>query len=396
MNTGTNQVSLDDVISIDAKLSDEETLVRDTTRRWIRERFLPGVPTHFENATFPMELVPEIAELGLFGANIQGYGCAGMNNVSYGLAMQELEYGDSGLRSFVSVQGALCMFPIFRFGSEEQRQKYLPKMAAGELIGCFGLTEPGAGSDPGAMTTRATRDGNEYVISGQKMWITNSPAAHLAIVWAKVDSDDASTIRGFIVDTDKAGITCPETHHKMSLRASLTGEIVMDEVRVPADAILPETKGLGSALACLNQARFGIAWGVIGAARACFDEALAYAKERIVFDRPIASKQLIQQQLVDSATQIALAQWAVLHLGRLKDEGKNFAPYHVSLVKRNNCAMALDIARVSRSILGGNGISVEFAAIRHMLNLESVYTYEGTNEVHTLILGRYLTGENAF
>ncbi len=390
-------LSLNELIGIDSLLSDEEKLVRDTTRRWVRDRFLPHVGAWFEKAEFPRHIVKEVADLGLFGANLpQEYGCAGMNSVEYGLATQELEYGDSGLRSFVSVQGALCMYPIFAFGTEEQKQKYLPKMAAGEIIGCFGLTEPDAGSDPGAMKTHARSDGDEYVLHGAKMWITNSPIADLCIVWAKVDSDDASSIRGFLVERDRKGVDCPETHHKMSLRASHTGEITLDEVRVPKSALLPATKGLGSALACLNQARFGIAWGAIGAAKACFDEALAYGNERIVFGKPITSKQLIQKQITDSATQITLAETLMLHYSRLKDRDGKISPFQVSLAKRNNVAMALDVARTCRSILGGNGISAEFAAIRHMLNLESVYTYEGTNEVHTLIVGRGLTGQDAF
>jgi glutaryl-CoA dehydrogenase len=391
-------ISLDELIALDAELDDEEKLIRDTTRRWVHERFLPVVGEHFENATFPDDLGKEIAELGLFGGSLPPeYGCAGMNQVAYGLAQQELEYGDSGLRSYVSVQSSLCMFPIFRFGSEEQKKKYLPKMASGEIIGCFGLTEPDAGSDPGAMKTRATKDGDEYVLHGQKMWITNSPIADLCIVWAKVDGDDAKSIRGFLVERDRPGVQCPETHHKMSLRASYTGEIILDEVRVPAENLLPESGGLGSPLACLNQARFGIAWGAVGAARACFDEALAYAGERIVFGRPISGKQLIQKQLTDSATQIALGQWMMLHLSRQKDrQGGKILPYQVSLAKRNNVAMGLEVARTCRSILGANGISAEFASVRHMLNLESVYTYEGTHEVHTLIVGRGLTGQDAF
>jgi glutaryl-CoA dehydrogenase len=387
--------NLDDIIALDGLLSDEERLVRDTTRRFVREEFLPTVQKHFEDATFPKEIVSQLGELGLLGANIQGYDCAGMNNVAYGLAMHELEYGDSGLRSFVSVQGALCMYPIHRFGSDEQRERWLPEMAKGKVIGCFGLTEPAAGSDPGAMTTRAHKDGDEWVISGQKMWITNSSVSDLCIVWAKTDGDNAKGIRGFLVESDRKGVTCPETHHKMSLRASVTGEIVLDEVRVPDSNLLPGTNGLGSALACLNQARFGIASGTVGAARACFDEALGYSQERIVFNKPIAAKQLVQKQLADSATQIALGQLMMHHLCRIKDEGK-LLPYQVSMAKRNNCEMALNIARTCRSILGGNGISAEFATIRHMLNLESVYTYEGTHEVHTLILGRGLTGQDAF
>jgi glutaryl-CoA dehydrogenase len=390
-------VSLDEIIAIDDQLTDEEKLVRDTTRRWVAERFLPGVSQWFEDAIFPDHLARELGELGLLGASLpEKYGCAAMNQVAYGLAQQELEYGDSGLRSFVSVQGSLCMFPIFRFGSEEQRTKYLPKMAAGELIGCFGLTEPDAGSDPGAMKTTARKDGDDYILHGAKMWITNSPIADICIVWAKVDGDDAKSVRGFIVERDLEGVDCPTTHHKMSLRASHTGEITLDEVRVPASALLPESNGLGSALACLNQARFGIAWGALGAARACFDEALAYGNERIVFGKPITSKQLIQAQFTEMATQLSLGQWMMLHLSRLKDDRGSVLPYQVSMAKRNNVAVSLDIARTCRSILGGNGISVEFAAIRHMLNLESVYTYEGTHEIHTLIVARGLTGQDAF
>ena len=390
-------ITLDELIAIEGQLSDEERLVRETTRRWVRDNYLPHAGEWFEHAKFPKELIGQIAELGLLGASLpEEYGCAGMNTVQYGLALQELEYGDSGLRSFVSVQGALCMYPIFRFGTEEQRKKYLPKMASGELIGCFGLTEPDAGSDPGAMKTHAVSDGDEYVLNGAKMWITNSPIADLCIVWAKVDSDDAKSIRGFVVERDTKGLECPETHHKMSLRASYTGEIVMNDVRVPKSALLPESKGLGSALACLNQARYGIAWGAIGAAKACFHEAVDYGNQRIVFGKPITAKQLIQKQIADSATQIALAEMMMLHLSRLKDQKGSVSPFQVSLCKRNNVAMALDVARTCRSILGGNGISTEFAAVRHMLNLESVYTYEGTHEVHTLILGRGLTGQDAF
>ncbi|RKZ12119.1 acyl-CoA dehydrogenase [bacterium] len=390
-------VSLDELIAIEAQLSDEEKLVRDTTRRWVSERFLPGISQWFEEGSFPDDRISELGELGLLGASLpQEYGCAGMNQVSYGLAMQELEYGDSGLRSFVSVQSSLCMYPIFRFGSEEQRKKYLPKMAAGELVGCFGLTEPDAGSDPGAMKTTARKDGDDYILHGAKMWITNSPIADLCIVWAKVDGDDAKSVRGFLVERDLKGVDCPTTHHKMSLRASHTGEITLDEVRVPASALLPQSNGLGSALSCLNQARFGIAWGALGAGRACFDEALAYGNERIVFGQPINSKQLIQAQFTEMGTQLALGQWMMLHLSRNKDRDGSVLPYQVSMAKRNNVLRALEIARNCRGILGANGISVEFATIRHMLNLESVYTYEGTHEVHTLIVGRGLTGQDAF
>jgi len=388
-------ISLDELIVIENLLSDEERLVRESTRRFVAERYLPRAAELYENAEFPLELAKTMGELGLLGTNLTGYGCAGLNNVSYGLAMQELEYGDSGLRSFASVQGSLCMYPIHRFGSEEQKEKYLPKMASGELVGCFGLTEPNAGSDPGAMSSRAVSDGNSYVLSGNKMWITNSPIADLAIVWAKLDGDAASDIRGFVVEADSPGYSAPEQHHKMSLRASKTGEIVLNEVRVPKNALLPKTKGLGSPLSCLNQARFGIAFGAVGAARACFEEALEYALQRKAFGGLIADKQLIQKQLVDTAEDIALSQLAVIHYARMKDQGK-LVPAMVSLVKRNCVRMALQAARSCRSILGANGITLDYASIRHAMNLESVYTYEGTHEVHTLILGRGLTGRDAF
>lgn len=388
-------ISLDELVVIEELLSDEERLVRESTRRFVAESFLPRVVELYEKAEFPLELAKTMGELGLLGTNLTGYGCPGLNNVAYGLAMQELEYGDSGLRSFASVQGSLCMYPIHRFGSEEQKEKYLPKMATGELIGCFGLTEPNAGSDPGAMSSRAVSDGDSYVLSGNKMWITNSPIADLAIVWAKLDGDDAADIRGFVVEADLPGYSAPEQHHKMSLRASKTGEIVLNEVRVPKSALLPKSKGLGSPLSCLNQARFGIAFGAVGAARACFEEALEYALQRKAFGKVIAEKQLIQKQLVDTAENIALSQLAVIHYARMKDQGK-LMPAMVSLVKRNCVRMALDAARTCRSILGANGITLDYASIRHAMNLESVYTYEGTHEVHTLILGRGLTGRDAF
>ena len=388
-------LSLDELVVIENLLSDEERLVRESTRRFVEESFMPRIAELYENAEFPMDLIPAMGELGLLGTNLSGYGCAGLNNVAYGLAMQELEYGDSGLRSFASVQGSLCMYPIHRFGSQEQKEKYLPKMASGELVGCFGLTEPNAGSDPGAMTTHAVSDGDSYVLSGNKMWITNSPIADLAIVWAKLDGDDPTDIRGFIVEAGSKGYSAPEQHHKMSLRASRTGEIALEEVRVPKDALLPGSKGLGSPLSCLNQARFGIAFGAVGAARACFDEALEYGLQRKAFGMPIAQKQLVQKQLVDIAENIALSQLAVIHYARIKDEGKLLPPM-VSLVKRNCVRMALEAARTCRSILGANGITLDYASIRHAMNLESVYTYEGTHEVHTLILGRGLTGRDAF
>lgn len=390
-----NPLSLNDLMAIEPLLSEEEQLIRDTVRRFVRERYLPRAGELFENEQFPTELIPEMAEMGLLGGTIQGYGCAGMNSVAYGLALQELEYGDSGLRSFVSVQGSLCMWPIWKYGSEEQRERWLPKMAAAEAIGCFGLTEPDSGSDPGSMQTRAREDGDSYVLTGTKMWITNAPIAHLAIVWAKVNDGDASSIKGFIVERGMPGFETPTIKNKMSLRASPTGEIVLNEVRVPKSNVLPNVTGLKGPLGCLTQARFGIAWGALGAARACFDTALSYARERVQFGQPIASRQLIQEQLAEMASEIAKGQIMALHYGRLKDAGK-ITPVQVSMCKRNNVGWALRIARMARGILGGNGILLDYPAIRHMLNLESVYTYEGTHEVHTLILGNALTGFNAF
>jgi glutaryl-CoA dehydrogenase len=388
-------LSLDELIGIDSLLSEEERMIRDTVRRFVRERYLPRAGELFAKEQFATDLVPEIAAMGLLGASLTGYGCAGMNSVAYGLALQELEYGDSGLRSFVSVQGSLSMWPIWKYGSEEQKQRYLPKMATAELIGCFGLTEPDSGSDPGSMKTRARSDGDSYVLSGTKMWITSAPVADLAVVWAKVDGGESNSIRGFIVERGMKGFETPTIHGKMSLRASPTGEIVLNEVRVPKANMLPNVEGLKGPLGCLSQARFGISWGALGAARACYDTALAYARERVQFSGPIASRQLIQQQLVTMAAEITKGQIMALHYGRLKDT-RGVSPVQVSLCKKNNVAWALDIARTARSILGGNGILLEYPVIRHMLNLESVYTYEGTNEIHTLILGQALTGHNAF
>ena len=394
--TAPKVLAIEELTAIDEVLTEEERLVRDTIRRFLAEHYLPHVDEWFEEEKFPRELIPRIAELGVLGMNIDGYGCAGLGEVAYGQAMAELEYADSGLRSFVSVQGALCMYPIHRYGSEEQRERWLPKMASGELIGCFGLTEPDAGSDPGAMRTHAVRDGDSWVLNGAKMWITNAPQAHLAIVWAKTDgSDDPASIRGFVVERGAEGFETPTMRRKMSLRASETGEIVLNDCRVPEANRLPDATGLGAALSCLNQARFGIACGAVGAARACYDAALQYARERIAFGVPIAAKQLMQHRLVEMAQGIARGQLMAHHFCRLKEEGK-LTPQQVSLAKRNNVAMALDVARSARAVLGANGISVEYPVIRHMLNLESVYTYEGTHEVHTLILGRALTGENAF
>jgi glutaryl-CoA dehydrogenase len=388
-------LTLDQLIGIDPLLTEEERMIRDTVRRFVRERYLPRAAELFAKEQFATDLIPAIAEMGLLGASLTGYGCAGMNSVAYGLALQELEYGDSGLRSFVSVQGSLSMWPIWKYGSEEQKQRFLPKMAAGQLIGCFGLTEPDSGSDPGSMKTRATSDGDSYVISGTKMWITSSPVADLAVVWAKVDGGESESIRGFIVERGMKGFETPTIHGKMSLRASPTGEIVLHEVRVPKANMLPEVQGLKGPLGCLSQARFGIAWGALGAARSCYETSVSYARERVQFNGPIAGRQLIQQQLASMAAEIAKGQIMVLHYGRLKDS-TGITPVQVSLCKKNNVGWALDIARMARGILGGNGILLEYPVIRHMLNLESVYTYEGTNEVHTLILGNALTGINAF
>jgi glutaryl-CoA dehydrogenase len=393
--TAAQRISLDALVAIDGLLTDEERRVRDTVRRFLADKYIPHVDEWFENETFPREMIPEIARLGVLGMNIDGWDCAGLGEVAYGLALQELEYADSGLRSFVSVQGSLCMYPIHRYGSEAQRDEWLPRMAAGEVIGCFGLTEPDAGSDPGAMKTRAVRDGDSWILNGAKMWITNSPIADLAVVWAKTEGDDPASIRGFLVERGTPGFETPKMRRKMSLRASDTGEIVLSDCRVPDANRLPEAAGLGAPLSCLNQARFGIAFGAVGAARACFDAALSYSSERIAFGVPISKKQLVQHRLVEMAQSIATGQLLVLHFGRLKEAGE-LTPWQVSLAKRNNVEMALEIARAARNVLGANGISVEYAVIRHMLNLESVYTYEGTHEVHTLIVGRGLTGENGF
>jgi glutaryl-CoA dehydrogenase len=382
-------------MAIDPLLSDEERMIRDSVRRFVKERYLPRAAQLFEEEQFPMDLVPEIGAMGLLGASLTGYGCAGMNAVMYGLALQELEYGDSGLRSFASVQGSLAMWPIWKYGTEEQKQKYLPRMATAEVIGCFGLTEPDSGSDPGSMVTRARKDGGDYVLTGTKMWITNAPFAHLAVVWAKVDDGGAESIRGFLVERGMPGFETPTVKGKMSLRASATGEIVLNEVRVPAENVLPGAVGLKGPLGCLSQARFGIAWGALGAARACYDTVVSYTRERVQFGQPIASKQLVQQQIVEMAMEIAKGQLLALHYGRLKD-ATGITPVQVSMCKKNNVGWALEIARNARGLLGGNGILLDYPVIRHMLNLESVYTYEGTNEVHTLILGNALTGHNAF
>ena len=380
-----------DLYNIDYLLSEEERMVRDTVRKFVQDRVLPIIGEHFEAGTFPRELIPTIAELGLLGMHIEGYGCAGLSAVCYGLACQELEAGDSGLRSFVSVQGSLAMFPISAFGSEEQKQRWLPRMARGEVIGCFGLTEPDAGSDPASMRTTARRDGNSYVLNGTKMWITNGGIANLAVVWARAEDG----VRGFLVERDTPGFTTSDIHQKLSLRASVTSELHFEDCRVPAENMLPNVRGLRGPLSCLNEARYGIAWGATGAARTCYEVALDYAKSRIQFNRPIARFQLVQQKLAIMATELVKAQLLALHLGRLKDEGMMHS-VQISIAKRNNVREALKTAREARSILGANGITLEYPISRHSNNLESVYTYEGTDDIHTLIIGQAITGENAF
>jgi glutaryl-CoA dehydrogenase len=387
-----------DFFDIDSALSEEERAVRDSVRRFVDERVLPIIGDAYVQGRFPKELIPEMGELGVFGANLpEEYGCAGLNNVQYGLIMQELERGDSGVRSFASVQGALAMYPIYAFGSEEQKQKYLPKMASGEIIGCFGLTEPDFGSNPSGMITMAKeqKDGS-WILNGAKMWITNGSTAQIAVVWAKTNGDPTDkSIRGFVVPTDSKGFKAKDQKGKLSLRASDTSELVFQDVHLPADAILPTSAGLKSPLMCLTQARYGISWGAIGAAMACFEEAADYAQHRVMFDRPIGGFQIQQVRLADMLTEIVKAQLVSLHLGRMKDAG-TFTPQQVSLAKRNNVNMATDIAREARRLLGANGILAEYSAMRHMANLESVYTYEGTHDVHALILGQAITGLNAF
>jgi len=380
-----------DFLEIDGLFSDEEILVRDSVRRFVQDRVLPVIEKHNREGTFPANLIPEMAELGMYGANIHGYGCAGLNNVAYGLIMQELERGDSGLRSFVSVQGALCMYPIYAYGSDEQKNKWLPKMATGEVVGCFGLTEADFGSNPSGMLTTARKDGDSYVLNGSKMWITNGGVAHIAIVWAKLEG----RIRGFIVERGTPGYSTKDIHGKFSLRASVTSELTFQDCRITASNILPNVDGLKGPLGCLNQARYGIAWGGIGAAMACYHEALEYSKTRIQFDRPIAGFQMVQEKLAWMIREITKGQLLVLQVGRLKDAGK-VKPEQISLAKMNNVDIALQIARESRDIHGANGILDEYPVMRHMANLEAVATYEGTDEVHTLILGHAITGIRAF
>ena len=385
------QVDPLDFLEVDQLLSEEERAIRDAVREFVVGEILPGIEEWFESATFPREVAKGLADLGLLGMHLTGYECLGANAVSYGLACLELEAGDSGARSFVSVQGSLSMFPIWRFGSEEQKQRWLPPMAHGEAIGCFGLTEPDAGSDPARMRTHARRDGADWVVSGTKMWITNGGIADVAIVWAQ--SDDG--VLGFIVPTDTPGFSTQDIHRKLSLRASVTSELILDEVRLPQDALLPGVVGMKGPLSCLTEARYGIVWGAMGAARACFESALSYSKERVQWGKPIGAFQLTQRKLADMALEIGKGMLLALHLGRMKDEGR-LAPQHVSMGKLNNVREALEIAREARGILGANGITLEYPVIRHMNNLESVYTYEGTNEIHTLIVGETLTGLRAY
>jgi glutaryl-CoA dehydrogenase len=384
-----------DFIEFDSLLSDEELMVRDTARQFIEDNLIPIIEECNRESRFPRELVQPMAELGFFGATLRGYGCAEMNNVEYGLIMQEMERGDSGVRSFVSVQSALCMYPIHAFGSEEQKEQWLPAMAAGTKLGCFGLTEPDAGSNPGAMRTRARREGHEYVLSGEKMWITSGSIADVAVIWAKNEEQDGK-VRGFLVETGRPGFSAQDVHGKWSLRASVTSSLSLQDVRIPCQNILPKSDGLKSALMCLNQARYGIAWGALGAAMSCYDTALQYALFRKQFhNQPIASHQLVQEKLVWMLSEITKGQLLVLQVGRLKDEGKA-GHQHISMAKRNNVWMALECARLARDILGANGIADEYPVFRHLANLESVKTYEGTHDVHTLILGTAITGIDAF
>ena len=379
-----------DLLGIDRLLTDEERAIRDTVREFVRDNVMGDIDAWFEDATFPKEVAKGLADLGLLGMHLEGYGCAGTNATSYGLTCMELEAGDSGLRSFVSVQGSLSMFPIWKYGTEEQKERWLPAMARGEVIGCFGLTEADHGSDPGGMRTNAKRDGSDWVLNGSKMWITNGSIAGVAIVWAQTDEG----IRGFIVPTDTKGFSASDVHRKLSLRASITSELVLDDVRVPADAMLA-VEGIKGPLSCLSEARYGILWGVLGAARTCYETALDYAKTRVQWGKPIAGFQLTQEKLVNMALELNKGALLAFHIGRLKDEGK-VQPEHISVGKLNNVREALAICREARTILGANGITLEYPVIRHMNNLESVLTYEGTSEIHTLILGAAITGERAF
>lgn len=381
-----------DYLHVDSQLSDEEKLVRQTTREWVEDRVIPVIRSCYNEGRFPSELIPEMGEMGFLGANLEGYGAAGMTNVEYGLIMQELERGDSGLRSFASVQGALVMYPILTYGSEEQKKKYLPKLATGEMIGCFGLTEPGFGSNPGGMTTTAVRDGDRWVLNGEKSWITNGSAAHVAVVWARTQEG----IRGFLVEQGTPGYRTSDIHGKLSMRASVTSSLSFSDCRIPDAMRLPGAVGLKAALSCLSQARYGIGWGVLGPAMECLEVARRYSIERKQFDnRPIASHQLVQEKLAWMATEVVKGQLLALHCGRLKDQGKlDFA--HISMLKRNNVAMALECARLARDLLGANGIVDDYPVMRHLCNLETVKTYEGTDHIHALVIGERLTGIPAY
>ncbi len=381
-----------DFLAIDALLDDEEKAIRDTVRAFVREHVLPEVGDWFERGILPRELLTELGKLGLYGMHLDGYGLPGATAVAYGLTCMELEAGDSGVRSAVSVQGSLAMYSIWRWGSEEQKQRWLPTMHTGEAIGCFGLTEPDAGSDPGSMRTHARRDGADWILNGAKMWITNGTIADVATVWARTDD---GAVRGFLVEKGTPGFTAPEIHKKLSLRASVTSELVLQDVRVPDENVFPEVDTLRGPLSCLNEARYGIVWGAVGSARACFEAALEYSKERVVFEKPIAAYQLTQQKLAEMALEVNRATLVALHIGRMKDNG-TLRQEHVSLGKMGNVRGALDVARSARTILGANGVTLEYPVIRHVNNLESVLTYEGTHEVHTLVVGAALTGENAF
>jgi glutaryl-CoA dehydrogenase len=384
-----------DFLHLDKSFSEDELLVRRTAREFVEDNLIPIVEECFRTERFPRELIPTMGQLGFFGANLDGYGCAGMSNVEYGLVMQELERGDSGFRSFVSVQSALVMYPIYIFGSDEQKNAWLPALATGEKLGCFGLTEPGFGSNPGGMTTTARKADDKYILNGEKMWITSGNIADVAVIWAKVENED-NNVRGFLVETDRPGFKAHEVHGKWSLRSSVTSGLSLQDVHVPAANLLPGTSGLKSPLMCLNQARYGISWGTIGAAMACYDTALQYSKTRKQFHgQPIASHQLIQEKLVWMASEISKAQLLSLHVGRMKDAG-TVGHQHISMAKRNNVWMALETARMSRDILGANGITDDYPIMRHMMNLESVKTYEGTHDIHALILGQHLTGIAAY
>src|SRR5271163_3867722 len=381
-----------DYLLIDSQLNEQEKMVRQTARQFVDERVIPQIRDCFRDGRFPRELVGEMGRLGFFGANLEGYGCAGMSNVEYGLIMQELERGDSGVRSFASVQGALVMYPIYAYGSEEQKQRWLPRLQSGEAVGCFGLTEPGFGSNPAGMLTKARRDGSDWVLNGEKTWITNGSIADVAVVWARAEDG----IRGFLVERGAAGFSSSELHGKLSMRASVTASLAMSDCRVPESAMLPGAKGLKGPLGCLTQARYGIGWGVIGAAMDCYETARSYSVLRKQFDdKPIASHQLVQEKLADMVTELTKAQLLALHLGRLKDQDK-LDPAHISMLKRNNVRMALECARLSRDLLGGNGIMDEYPIMRHLCNLETVKTYEGTDHIHTLVIGERVTGIAAY